>query len=183
MQSQSHSSLSNELDWQRLSKPSFLYTFSFLFNCSMKPWTCPKSCQVSTFLWLPQMCPCVRASAPTILPTSQQQWGWPQIPVCCRAPLKPEIQACSNQRPPPLLVFTSKGKTERGLQLWGSRGREGRLAPSTGNLWTGGLSERYRRSRSQQCSSYEILTVVFWDHFSRGLNSYLLYRISLLTVL
>ena len=93
------------------------------------------------------------------------------------------VEHRSNQRPPPLLVFTSKGKTERGLQLWGSRGREGRLAPSTGNLWTGGLSERYRRSRSQQCSSYEILTVVFWDHFSRGLNSYLLYRISLLTVL
>ena len=173
MQSQSHSSLSNELDWQRLSKPSFLYTFSFLFNCSMKPWTCPKSCQVSTFLWLPQMCPCVRASAPTILPTSQQQWGWPQIPVCCRAPLKPETSSS------PRFYFIGY----RGLQLWGSPGREGRQAPSTGNLWTGGLSERYRRSRSQQCSSYEILTVVFWDHFSRGLNSYLLYRISLLTVL
>ena len=33
-----------------------------------------------------------------------------------------------------------------------------------------------------QCSSYKILIVVFWDNFPRGLQSLLLYRISLLTV-
>ena len=123
---------------------------------------------------------CVPVPQPSYQPASSSSGGGHRYQFA--------VEHRSNQRPPPLLVFTSKGKTERGLQLWGSPGREGRLAPSTGNLWTGGLSERYRRSRSHQmellqCSSYEILTVVFWDHFSRGLNSYLLYRISLLTVL
>ena len=129
----SHSSLSNEFNWQRLEvvgniSPQFVYPSQLFCDASDVSWVVLGQC---AFLCLPQMCPCVLAT--TNQPTGTRSGGGRRYQFA--------VEHRSNQRPFQLLSWFSE---KRLLQLWVSLGREGRVAPLTGNLWIGGWSERYQ---------------------------------------